>query len=43
MDYRFETKYMLVDHFYNAGRIREEDYKKWMLSEDINEPMPKLT
>lgn len=29
-------------HFYNASRIIEEDYKKWILSTDINEPLPNI-
>lgn len=37
-----DIKSILTNHFYNAGRITEEDYKKWILSTDINEPLPKI-
>ena len=40
MDYHFNTKQLLVEYFYKQGRISEKDYEKWMLSEDINEPLP---
>jgi len=40
--FKTQIKTDLISFFHKQGKINKKDYKKYMLSTDLNEPLPKL-